>query len=119
MAKLTVALRELGYRIDQVEWHHDPPLALRQWNEKTHDYDPPQGDPTYIRLLTKEEHKTQTHGRGGEKRATTADGDLYKIRRANRLAKDTEEFRARLLKPGKKSKKPPKRTPWGFRKRRK
>jgi len=111
MARLIVALRELGYTINEIEWHHEPPLALRRWDARRKDYDPPSNDPDSIRILTKGQHKTQTHGPGGEKRITTAGGDLHAIRKANRLAEKTDEFRRRILK----RKPSPKRTrkPWG------
>jgi len=56
-----------------------------------------------FRPLCPECHRYKTTGRRGEKHVTSHGSDIGNIRKADRLAKDTEEFRRRLLakEPGK------------------
>lgn len=49
------------------------------------------------RPLCRECHKIKTFGRGGEKRVSTADGDVGKIAKVRRLTKAQEENRRRML----------------------
>lgn len=95
--KLIAALKRFGLTTSDVEFDHNPALALRTWNELTGDTIPPANDPDYIDMLLKDEHKIKTFGSGGEKRITTADGDIGKIAKMHRITKKQEEFRKRLL----------------------
>ena len=95
--KLIVALRAMGLEIEQVEWDHQPALALRDWNAATMDTIPPANDPIYIQMLRIAEHRCKTFGRGGEKRTTTHGSDLHAIAKVRRLSAKEEEFRRRIL----------------------
>lgn len=107
--KLIAALRRFGLTIDQVQFDHNPALGLRVLNEHTGDTIPPSNDPGYIEMLLVDEHKLKTFGKGGEKRITTADGDIGRIAKVERLTTSQEDFRRRLMakeagdKPAKKS----------------
>lgn len=92
-AKLEVALRHLGYRIEQVRWDHDPALELRPMNEDGTDTIPPASDPAYIQLLVPEEHDRKTFGT----KATSAGSDIHKIAKHRRITASQEEFRRTLL----------------------
>ena len=94
--KVQAALNALGMKGFEVEWNHIPPLGLRERDPQTGDYIPPANDPDYIVPMIKEAHRALTNGNA----ATSADGDIHKIAKAKRIAKDPpggEEFRRRLL----------------------
>lgn len=93
MTKLIVALRALGYRIDEIEFHHDPALILRRWDAEKQDTIPPANHPDFIRILTKAEHKVQTFGTP----ATTAGSDVHRAAKMRRVTAQQDEFRSRLL----------------------
>lgn len=95
--KLIVALKRAGLTVDRVRFDHTPPLAMREWDEKAGDTIPAANDPVYIQMLTLDEDRVKTYGRGGEKRATVADGDIHKIAKMRRLTKAQEESRRRML----------------------
>ena len=95
--KLIAALRRYGLTTQDVQFDHNPALALRPINELTGDTIPPANDPAFIDMLLTEEHKLKTFGRGGEKRITTADGDIGKIAKMRRVSKSQEEFRRTVL----------------------
>lgn len=95
--KLEAALRRFGLKVEDVQFDHNPALALRPINKLTGDTIPPANDPAHIDMLLVDEHKLKTFGRGGEKRITTADGDIGKISKVRRLTKKQEAFRQRLL----------------------
>jgi hypothetical protein len=96
--KLAVALRMLGFtKDDQVQFDHDPALALRDWDEEKQDFIPPQLDPESIVIRTSPAHLTKTTGRRGEKSVTSYGSDAHAIAKIDRLQKDQAEFRARLL----------------------
>lgn len=97
MVKLQVALRELGLTIEEVNWDHSPPLALREWDPVREDTIPPANDPNHIHILRIEDHKTKTFGKGGEKRITTAGSDIHAIAKVKRLTEAQEDMRRRLL----------------------
>lgn len=102
--KCEAALRALGLTIREVNFDHEPALALREWDERAQDTIPPANDPDFIRILLVADHKAKTFGRGGEKRVTTLGSDIHAIAKARRLSKEQEEFRRRLLsrEPGEK-----------------
>lgn len=95
--KLLAALRRFGLRPEDVQYDHNPALELRPINELTGDTIPPANDPAYIDMLLIDEHKVKTFGRGGERRITTADGDIGKIAKVKRVTAKQEEFRRNLL----------------------
>lgn len=95
--KLIVTLRELGLTIEQVNFDHHPMLEMRPIDEETGETIPPANDPDGIRLLLITDHKRKTFGPGGEKRITTAGGDIHALAHTRRLTKNQEEFRRRLL----------------------
>lgn len=95
--KLQVALKKLGLTIEQVEWDHTPPLALREWDPVKQDTVPPANDPDHIQILLIKDHREKTFGRGGEKRITTAGSDANKIAKVRRLTAQQEEARRRML----------------------
>lgn len=97
--KLEAALRALGMEPKEVEFQHDPPLAMRVWVPERHDYDPPENDPRYIRPMSKAEH-----------REVTAKRDIPQIARTKRLARKHEEFRRRMLEPEAETAPEPKRS---------
>jgi hypothetical protein len=93
MVKLEVALRAMGLTIKRVRFDHNPPLELRPLNADGTDTVPPANDPTYLQILTIEDHATKTFGT----KATTAGSDIQKIASSKRLRADQEEFRRRML----------------------
>ena len=94
--KLAVALRLLGFE-GPVEFDHDPALALRDWDEAAGDFTPPQLDPNYIVIRTRDDHRAKTGGRKGEKRSTSYGSDAHAIAKLDRLTADHQEFCRRLL----------------------
>lgn len=92
-AQRDAALMQLGLDPATAELHHSPALALRAFDEETGLYDPDERDPRYMLWLADEKHHVVTFGT----KATVADGDLHKIAKAKRLAKEQEEFRRRVL----------------------
>lgn len=104
--KLLAALKRQGLRIEEVEFDHEPALALRPLNPETGDTIPPANDPDHIRMLLIKEHDVKTNGPGGEKRITTAGSDKGKIKKVRKLSQQQKEFRRRMLEkePGQNSK---------------
>lgn len=95
--KLQVALRRFDLTTAMVRFDHAPPLVMREWDDVARDTIPAANDPDFIQMLLVDEDKVKTFGRGGEKRISTADGDIGKIAKMRRNAKREAEFRARLL----------------------
>lgn len=95
--KLIAALKRMGLTIEQVQFDHNPALALRPIDPVTGDTIPSANDPNYIDLLLITEHKVKTFGKGGEKRVTTAGSDVGNIAKVRRLEKAQEEARRRML----------------------
>lgn len=92
--KLRAALHALGLTEETVEWDHDPPLQLRIWRPDRGDTEPPANDPRHLVPRPKVDHREKTTGRRTKARA---EGDITEIARTKRLAREQEEFRARLL----------------------
>lgn len=92
LAKLHAALYQLGFEPHEVDLDHDPALALRVWDEAAQDTIPPANDPKYLVWRPRAEHRAKTFGRGGERRISSADGDIHKIAKAKRLAARRESF---------------------------
>lgn len=98
LVKLQVALRQLGYTVNEIHWDHTPPLALREWDPVAQDTIPAANDPNHIRILRIEDHKAVTTGRRGESDLSISfNGDVSRIAKARRLSKEEEAFRKRLL----------------------
>lgn len=95
--KLQAALRRFGLTTKDVQFDHNPALELRPYNALTGDTIPPANDPGHIDMLLVDEHKVKTFGRGGEKRISTADGDIGKIAKVRRITAAQEEARRRML----------------------
>jgi hypothetical protein len=96
--KCEVALSRLGLTIREVEFDHTPPLAMREWCPRAKDTIPPANAAEHIQILLIEEHRRKTTGRRGESRLSiSGDGDVSRIRKAERLRE--KEFRRRVLSP--------------------
>lgn len=95
--KLAVALRMLGLHGIKIDYDHDPALALREWNAKAGDFNPPQLDPNFIVIRTKEAHRTKTSGRKGEKRVTSYGSDQHAIGKIRRLTHQQAEVQRAIL----------------------
>lgn len=95
--QLHAALRQLGLEPDECELDHDPALGTRAVNADGTDWDPPQHDVRYLVWRPEPGHKTKTFGPGGEKRITTAGGDIHRIAKLRRLTSEQEEHRRRML----------------------
>lgn len=100
---LSVALLQLGLDPKHARLDHTPPLGLREKVEhpdKTVTYTPDEHDPLFMQWLDDggAERALGSHNRKtfGSK-ATTADGDLAKIAKSKRVARQQEEFRRRML----------------------
>lgn len=51
----------LGFDLAKpIEWHHQPSLALRPWDEATQDFIPGENDPRFLRPLQKAAHAEET-----------------------------------------------------------
>lgn len=96
-AQLHAALLQLGFEPQEVELDHAPALVLRDWDAAAQDTVPPASDPRFLIWRPKAEHKVKTFGPGGEKRITSAGGDIHAIAHTRRAAKKEEAFRQRLL----------------------
>lgn len=92
---LMVALAEaLGLPSDtRFEFDHDPALTLREFDSIAGDFIPPQNDPAFIVVRTEADHDRKTFGT----KATTAGSDIHARTHVNRLSKDQQEFRSRML----------------------
>lgn len=77
-----------------IDWNHRPALGLREYDEDTGLYTPDELDPRYLEPRYADNHDIITNGT----KATVAGGDIHKIAKAKRLAKEHEEFRRRCLK---------------------
>jgi hypothetical protein len=92
--KLAVALRMLGFAKGQrVDFDHNPALGLRDWDEETQDFIPPQLDADTIVIRTKPVHDIKTNGNG----ATSYGSDKHAIAKIGRVSEAEEAFRRRLL----------------------
>lgn len=98
--KLHAVLLQIGFTDEDIQsgidWDHNPPLALRRVDPETGLLIPDANDPRFIQPLRKDGHETKTFGPGGEKRVTTAGGDIHAIAKAKRLARDASDFDRRL-----------------------
>jgi len=83
--------------LDNIHRDHTPPLQMRAWDAEAGDTIPAANDPAYITLRHTDCHKDKTSG--GTTKAK-AQGDVTEIYRTRRLARQQEDFRARLLARG-------------------
>ena len=90
--KLAACLIRLGIDPEDVEWDHDPALAMRPIDPATGDTIPPANDPKHIVPLASARHKAKTFGDH-----VPLSGDVSKIRKLDRIEADQAAFRARLL----------------------
>ena len=90
--KLRAALYALGLDPDDVDFDHNPPLAMRPIDPVTGDTVPPANDPRYIVPLARAGHKAKTFGS-----SVPLSSDISKIAKLKRVEKGEAEFRARLL----------------------
>lgn len=98
--KLRAVLIACGFDPDTVEFDHQPPLALRIWDEATQDTIPPANDPRFIRPMPRQEHREKTNGPATKARAQ---GDKTDIAKTVRVSADQQDFRDRMERkqPGK------------------
>ncbi|MGE5510296.1 MAG: hypothetical protein ACM31O_03480 [Bacteroidota bacterium] len=89
--RCTACRGKLGAWSD-VNFDHDPALALRGWNEYEGDTVPPANDPNYIFAKHKTCHGIKTFGAG----ATTRGSDIHELHRGRRLARKQAEHEAAL-----------------------
>ncbi len=103
---LRVVLGLLG--LENPHLDHRPPLALREFDERTQRYIPDANDPNYLQWIEgATDHHELTHGRGGEK--MRFGGDLREIRKTKRLesvrlGKRSRKRKSRPLPKGRKLK---------------
>jgi hypothetical protein len=95
--KLEAALLQLGLDPKTAECDHDPALGRRVINEDGTDFVPPQHDPRYLRWREKQQHRVKTSGRKGTSKLSIGMGDIQEIKKADRILKEQEKFRSRLL----------------------
>lgn len=57
--KLEACLHALGIDPEAVDWHHEPPLGLRPYEEATGLWTPDANDPKHIVPLAREAHKAR------------------------------------------------------------
>lgn len=88
-AQLHAALLQLGLDPATAELHHTPALGLRDWDERAQDTVPAANDPRHLVWMSAAAHRTQTFGRGGEKRITTAGSDIHAISKVKRITGET------------------------------
>lgn len=112
--RLAACLDMLGLLGIELDWDHNPALALREIDPVTGDTIPSANDPRYIRPMLREDHRMKTFG----SKATTAGSDIHAIARVKRLARKQEEFRQRILEKLPKEDRPPSKWPKrGFQRR--
>lgn len=102
LLKLKVVLRQnskcatcgepLG-KLDLTEFDHVPAIQLRTWDEEARDTIPPSNDESCIFAKHDNCHDAKTFGTKASKRGA----DVTEIARTKRIAKDTENFRRKIL----------------------
>lgn len=68
-----------------IDFNHDPPLGLREFDEEADDYVPAENDPNFLFAMVREHHLKVTHHPRGPH--TTIDSDLHAIRKIKRIKK--------------------------------
>ncbi|WP_051346254.1 hypothetical protein [Bradyrhizobium sp. th.b2] len=82
----------LGKLVD-TQFDHVPAIQLRCWDAEAKDVTPRSNDPEFIFAKHVDCHAKKTFGSSEE----LTRGDVTEIARTKRIAKDTEEFRRRML----------------------
>lgn len=90
--KLRAALYALGLDPDDVDFDHQPSLAMRPVDPETGDTIPPANDWRFIVPLSRSAHKSKTFGSH-----VPLSSDVAQISKLKRVEKDEAAFRARLL----------------------
>lgn len=83
-------------KLEDAEFDHVPALQLRCWDPEAEDTVPPANDEGHIFAKHVDCHAAKTFGSKASKRGA----DVTEIARTKRIAKDTEEFRRRMLAKG-------------------
>jgi len=116
--KLKVVIRQGGAcascneklgKLEDTQFDHVPALQLRCWDPEAKDTVPPANDPEHIFAKHVDCHAAKTFGSKASKRGA----DVTEIARTKRIARETEEFRrrmlAKLMDPNEVAEEPPKR----------
>ncbi|MGX9944978.1 hypothetical protein ACTG4Q_21170 [Bradyrhizobium denitrificans] len=80
-------------KLDDTQFDHVPAIQLRCWDAEAKDTTPTANDPEFIQAKHTDCHAQKTFGSNDE----LTRGDVTEIARTKRIAKDTEEFRRRML----------------------
>ena len=80
-------------KLDDTQFDHVPAIQLRCWDAEAKDTTPRSNDPEFIQAKHTDCHAKKTFGSKDE----LTRGDVTEIARTKRIAKDTEEFRRRML----------------------
>ncbi|WP_316207518.1 hypothetical protein [Bradyrhizobium sp. SZCCHNR3118] len=91
-SKCTTCGERLG-KLEDTEFDHFPALQLRCWDPIAEDTVPAANDEGHIFAKHVDCHAAKTFGSKASKRGA----DVTEIARTKRIAKDTEEFRRRML----------------------
>ncbi|TYO65417.1 hypothetical protein FXV83_15895 [Bradyrhizobium hipponense] len=83
-------------KLDDTQFDHVPAIQLRCWDAEAKDTTPRSNDPAFIEAKHTDCHAKKTFG----SREELTRGDVQEIARTKRVAKDTEEFRRRMLAKG-------------------
>jgi hypothetical protein len=87
----------LGLNPDDIQIDHQPPLALRDYDETTGLYDPDELDPAHLVPMSTADHRRKTSGHAeGEGFATVAGSDIHAIAKAKRVLRSQIQHRQRL-----------------------
>lgn len=90
--KLAAAIHLLGLDPEDLDWHHQPPIAMRPIDPITGETIPAQNDPKFIIPMARAAHKARTFGDH-----VPLSGDVQQIKKLRRIEKEAAAFRARLL----------------------
>jgi hypothetical protein len=80
-------------KLDDTQFDHVPAVQLRCWDPEAKDVTPRSNDPEFIFAKHADCHAKKTFG----SREELTRGDVTEIARTKRIAKDTEDFRRRML----------------------
>lgn len=83
-------------KLDETQFDHVPAVHLRCWDAEAKDTAPRSNDPEFIFAKHADCHAKKTFGSNEE----LTRGDVQEIARTKRIARDTEDFRRRMLAKG-------------------
>jgi hypothetical protein len=83
-------------KLDDTQFDHVPAIQLRCWDAEAKDVTPRSNDPEFIQAKHTDCHAKKTFG----SRQELTRGDVQEIARTKRLARETEDFRRRMLAKG-------------------